>query len=629
MRLFLSYADEDGEIAREIAARLSSANVSIYSPQDAASESGSMVLERERAIQQADAFLALLSPYSLTSAPCRRDRQLAFRQERRHRNNRGFVRVIQVRETPYHQAGWLHSRPWLDLTGPVGKERVLSDLAGKFQPSAGPPSSGGNRPSPNGGGGLRRPPQLFRNREPELEEIKIAINRDYGERFWLIIAPPQLGKSWFLEELAKRIDRDWHGRWAINQVDARELSPEAVGDADMILRMMFGLDPHAGTDRPIVESIAAILSGNYRRQLCLLDSAELLDNATVRQLRGYLSEIHRRIAGSGTNSDLALIAASRRDNAAWKNVSPRPRVQIRVLTEFKVEVIQDALGNLAPRLGHSSVTAEMEQLAQRVHRLSEGLPALLDGYLNWIQERGWTGLEQLEGQATFEEIAQPYAETELLSPRSLGGTGSMPTDDEHAAVEQALRALSPYRLFTESHLSRHAAHGALRTAIDRLNWPVHRLWEAVSGIDLLYRPQKEPWLAIYDPIRRLLFRHWHPAKENRILTHIDARNFLRSFFDDQSGRPEPSGTDECRVLVECLWHQAQILILERSADMEDVLLGLAAELAARLVPGRIFDLRTLRSHAALIIQDDEELENALSSVPGLFDQLVETVGPPT
>src|SRR5579871_4082900 len=46
MRLFLSYADEDGEIAREIAARLSSANVSVYSPQDAASESGSMVLER-------------------------------------------------------------------------------------------------------------------------------------------------------------------------------------------------------------------------------------------------------------------------------------------------------------------------------------------------------------------------------------------------------------------------------------------------------------------------------------------------------------------------------------------------------------------------------------------------------
>src|ERR1051326_970097 len=130
MLLFLSYADDDGDIAREIAGRLRSKHVNVYAPRAGARPSSVTTTDPERIIQQADAFLALLSPDSLTSASCRRERELALRRERRsaaHRVGAGFVRVLQIRDTPYHQAGALRSQPWYDVTGQATRNRVIND----------------------------------------------------------------------------------------------------------------------------------------------------------------------------------------------------------------------------------------------------------------------------------------------------------------------------------------------------------------------------------------------------------------------------------------------------------------------------------------------------------------------
>lgn len=624
MLLFLSYADEDSAIAREIADHLSSEDISVYSTQDDAGNLDLTAAEPECAILGADAFLALLSPSFLASATCRRERELALLQEQANRGTgteTDFVRVLQIRDTPYHQAASLRSRPWFDLTGRATRELVLKDLASNFGPSAKLPRPAGQTP-PAGARNLRRPSPHFRNRDQELAEVYHGVTNEDSEHFWVLIAPPQLGKSWFLDQIADRIDKSWRGRWVIKLVDARDLPTEMVEDADAILRLMFGLEPQAATETD-AETIAASISKNNRFHLCLLDSAELLDERVVRQLRQHLSEINEGVAQTrNSNARLALVAATRSDRG-WKGVTPGPRLEIRRLTEFKVEVIYDALQKLAREMNRPFTAAELEQLAARVQQLSEGLPALLVGCLNWIREREWTGLSRLEDQATFEEIARPYIEDALLSPSSLRTDTRVQTAEKQAAIKQALKVLSPYRFFTLSHLSRHTQDGEWPDVLGSLQMSVQDLWAAVSGTDLLYRPLREPWLEIYAPIRRLLCRHWYPSTASRSQAHREARDFLQSFIVGQSG------SDQSAVLVECLWHEAQAVILVHPQELGARLTSLARELSGRLTPSPAFNEAALRDHAAWCMTNDQEFADAVSSVRGLFDQLVEAVMQPT
>lgn len=120
MLFFLSYADEDGDLAREIADRLGNEHVSGYASRDGTLPPGATTADPEHAIQRADAFVARRSPDSPTSASCPRERELALYRgwaDAAARAGTDFVRVLQIRDTPYHQAGPLRSQPWFDLTG--------------------------------------------------------------------------------------------------------------------------------------------------------------------------------------------------------------------------------------------------------------------------------------------------------------------------------------------------------------------------------------------------------------------------------------------------------------------------------------------------------------------------------
>lgn len=627
MLLFLSYADEDSEAAREIADRLSKEDISIYSPQDGAGDAGLASTAPECALHQADAFLALLSPDFLTSTSCRRERGLALSvEDSRHANGvpGDFVQVLKIRETPHLHAAALQSRPWFDLTGEGVWEHVLSDLASKFEPLA---SSGGSdtpRSGSDGGGGghLRRPSPLFRNRERELDEICTSIGDEDGEHFWVVIAPPKLGKSWLLDSIGERIGRDWHGRFAIRLVDARELSAEIRDDADAILRLFFGLEPGLSTDRPVTEAIASRMTRNNDFHLCLLDSAELLEDSTVLALRRYLGEISSRLSVARSGSvRLALVAASRRESE-WTGVIPAPRLQIRRLTEFRVEVIYEALQRLAVETDCSFGLNAIRQIAERVHALSEGLPALLDGCLRWIRDRGWHDLDQLEDPATFEHIARPYIERDLLSPSSLSARGSVPTSRQRDAIQHTLLRLSPYRFLTMSHLSMQTGDGTLQAYLDQLGWGVTDLWEAVSGADLLYVPLRQPWHEVYAPIRRLLCRHAYPEVADRSRAHRAACEFMKSFMMGLYG------SDQCRALVECLWQETQIQILARSHSMGEELIRFGRDLSGHLAPVPQIDLLALRDMAARFIANDRELVDALASVADLKDLLVQAVREP-
>jgi hypothetical protein len=283
-------------------------------------------------------------------------------------------------------------------------------------------------------------------------------------------------------------------------------------------------------------------------------------------------------------------------------------------------VVQESLEKLAERAGRRIGASELHQHAVRVHQLSEGLPALVTGCIDWTSQN-WRQLNRLSDPDIFYEIARPYVEDVLLSKSSLHGSGgSMPTEEQLGAMRQALRALSPFRVFTGSHLSDLANRGELRDALSRVGWSAYDLWTAVSGSDLLYRSQKGVWLMIDPPIRRLLFRYWYPSRTDRGQANAAARDFLMPFALDQSG------TDAANMLVECLWHEAQaLLLLEYSAELETSLIELARNLSARLVPTHSSDKAALRAYAVECVRADPEFWEALGDVPGLLDRLAEAI----
>jgi hypothetical protein len=290
------------------------------------------------------------------------------------------------------------------------------------------------------------------------------------------------------------------------------------------------------------------------------------------------------------------------------------------LTEFKVDVMSDALQELSQGMELDFSSAELLRYAQLVHGLSEGLPALLYRYLDWIRQAQWTDLERLRQRRQFDRLTRPYIERELVSPHSLFGSGAEPAAGQLSALEQALRVLVPYRIFTTAHLHHHAAPGgALHEVLGTLRWSPEDLWTAICGTDLLYRPLKEPWQAIYAPIRRLLCRYWYSSDDRLAEAHLAAAEFVRRWANQEMGR------DQSVVLVECLWHESQVLRLSRAVNAAERFTRLASELSRGLTRAHAYTEDTLRAYAVDLMREDEELMSAAAAIDVSFDQLTDAV----
>src|SRR6185369_4210079 len=136
-----------------------------------------------------------------------------------------------------------------------------------------------------------------------------------------------------------------------------------------------------------------------------------------------------------------------------------PRLSILTLTEFSVDVVEDALSALAREMDRVFEKSILRRHARNVYRLSEGLPALLAHCIAWIREQEWTGMDRLEQQFLFAELGHPYIRNILLARESLFPHSRGQIEPQNGgqparahALEQALRVLAPYRLFTQSHL---------------------------------------------------------------------------------------------------------------------------------------------------------------------------------
>jgi len=625
MKLFLSYAEEDEEVAQMIARWLREKDFDVYRWQD--NRGGRFIEEMETNLNEADAFLALMSPHFLPSPWCRMERALALQREQDLQittpgNN--FIYVLKIVETVYAEAGLLRNYDWLDLTNQGNREDMLEVLANRLIPHG--------RAGPAASASTDKGFSQFRNRRDELEKVLRGLANTAGPHFWLVVAPPQLGKTWFLDRLNAEIKKSEpeSSRWISRLVDLRELPYGVRASTMALLARLFGLEMPEGIERRNPRDIAREIIRSGKSHLCLLDSAELLDDGTANELRTSLGSIYRFVQEAG-NIDvrLALVVASRRDEI-WRGVAPVPRVSVLPLTEFSADIVQDALQDLARTMNRVRTFHQFRQEAERVHKLSEGLPALLVRCLQWIRTEEWLGMERLESQEMFEQIVGPYIQRELLSYESLFLWGQEPivpwnprqTTESRLALEHAFRVLAPYRLFTQSHLQHCRSDASLAQAMTQVGWSIEDLWNSISGTALLYRPLDEPWQELFRAIRRLLYRYFYRSDEQRSQAQRKASTFIKIWADRQNG------TDQVTGMVECLWHEAVALQISSPGELEGLLSESAKVLSLAIRPSSAYTVRELREHAARKIKNDPEFQEIADLSPGLLDRLIEIVVAP-
>jgi hypothetical protein len=626
MKLFLSYTQQDRDCGSEIAGWLTENGFEVYNWLDPAVGGGQFIEKIEAALQSADAFLALLSPSYLSSRWCRQERHLAMQREQDLQKagepNRAFVHVLRILETPDADLGFLRNYNWTDLTSPANRATMLSSLASRLRPDSAQGAATSQAVSPQPAS------PKFQNREDELDKVLRGLTNAGGPHFWLVIAPPQLGKTWFLQRVSSDPALSTGVDWVIRQADLRAEPPALRSDAAALLGRLFDRTPPPGSADDVVQDIALEIRRSRKPHLCLLDGAELLDKETAVTLRSYLSQIYHLVQEPGRNGvRLALIVASRREND-WRGVTPDPRLSPLSLTEFKVDVVQQALHELSEEMELTFAAVEQRKNAALVHRLTEGLPAVLVPCLQWIQAQEWLLMNRLESQQLFEKLAAPYIRDGLLTQRSLFLEGHEPADEALSTLEQAYRILAPYRLFTQSHLRYFLkSDPAFGSALNSAQWRMEDLWKAISGTALLTRPLDEPWQEIHPAIRRLLYRYYYNSPEQRAAAHSEARKFVEIWAESQSGKEQVIG------LVECLWHEAIVLRLQSSAEMRQSemrqrLCQSAATLSRALKPSPAYTVEELRDYAADRMTSDEELQEAVSDVDSLFASLVEIVVTP-
>jgi len=634
--VFLSYAEEDREIAAEISAWLGEHGVERFDW--LTSGSGRFLPLIEGAISRADAFLALMSPHFMASKWCSRERDMALLREQQLQEydpDRVFVHVLEAGHIRPDAAGFLGSYNWVHFTSATSRDESFDELArrlgvGRSAEPAGPAWPDGSPMLPPGAG--PRPDRkfglpTFRNRDRELDMINAGLAATGESPFWLVTAAPQLGKTWLLKQVRSRLAGPEHG-WTVSMVDVRNLPGPLRQDPGALIAKFFGRHDPVTSSSMELRAVARDVVNSGRPWLCLLDHAELLDKTVAAEFRSRISQIYQEVQnGRRRNVRLGLIVASRRQSE-WLGVTPRPRMRYLPLSEFQPDVVQDALVQLADEMDVDYSDADARRDTALAYELTQGLPALLAACLEWIQDDGMFDLEPLRSPEMFQRLATPYISGELLARESLlPGLGGNPAAADGSwaaldAVREAYRVLAPFRLFTRSHLHHYLElDPAFRAAVTEQEWSAEDLWVAISGTALLDR-LRELWKVVQPAVRRLLYRYYYPSDEACATVHSEARKIVETWASQQTGK------EQVAFLVECLWHEAMALCGGPATELEQRLLASAGTLSRHFRSSSAYAEDDLRSYAADQMVDDAELQNAVSLVPGLFDRLIEIVRNP-
>lgn len=620
----LCYAQQDVLAARVVVAQLGALGYAVaYLPPDDGEQAFAQV---RQAVERATAVIVLLTPAFISSSWCQRAARMAVDREevlRAGNQTASLIHVLEVGDTTDPDANYLRIYDRVRVNDPVSLDAAAVALGRRLAASDRAQRMNFRLVWRDLGVVWRDldPPE-FKNRTDEIDKVINGLTDSGGPHFWLVVAPPQLGKTWFLQKIRTRLGQEQPLAWSFGAVDVRA-QLDVRGSTVALLARMFSLTGPALTESQAISDSALAILRSERSWLCVLDSAELLEPAVATGLRKSLSRVHELLVASGADARLCLLVASRGE-AEWRGVIPPPRLSILPLTGFTVEIVTQALREEMGRRSFDSRT--LGGYARLVHQLSEGLPALLTRCLHWIKDEEWLEMERLGSQDLFEELAQPYIKSGLLSRQSLFTTNAAiwPTADGRGhprlALEHAFRVLAPYRIFTQSHLRRSLeTDPAFADALEQVGWSVENLWQVISDTSLLRRPLDEPWQELQAAIRRLLYRYYYTSEERQAAAHREARTFVQIWADRQNGKEQVIG------LVEAIWHEAAMLRLSQPSELEESLIESATKLSRALESSSAYTESELRRYAVHRMRDDDELQEAVSGVAGLYDRLLEIV----
>ncbi|HET7017666.1 MAG TPA: hypothetical protein VFI65_27330 [Streptosporangiaceae bacterium] len=373
----------------------------------------------------------------------------------------------------------------------------------------------------------------------------------------------------------------------------------------------------------IAERAAKEITASGKSYVCLLDSAELLSEPVVADLRRYFSEIYRLTGADSGNTRtgrVALVVASRLD-AGWRGLSPRPRFRSLELPAFTITDVSMAVRDLADRTAKSLYPLDRERAATRLGALSAGLPELLTSYLAWLADTQWHLLDSLADEQLFREIGYPFVRNRLLSTDSLlPQAPAHHLSDRRQLIEDALRLVAPYRIFTQSHLREHLQPGGrLSDGLALSGWSSEDLWNAISRSALLDHSRDDPWLSLEPSIRQLLFRYFYPTDEARARAQLEALEFDRLWSAVLAGAEQVAGA------TECLWHEATMLRLLDTDEIEVRLSESVHELSKTLRPVGSFTPKVLRREFARRLAEDKDLQNLAHGLSDLHGRLIRIV----
>jgi hypothetical protein len=630
--IFLSYADKDGVTGQKAAAWLGDRGFRVISANEADPDDTNPGTDDRHAILTAQAFVALLSPGFHSSPRCRAELELAVGREQElvtAGRASDFIYLLRLAGPPDPDDPALRARSPIDLVLTTERKREvgLSMLGSRIMAAVRTPAAPVSPPA------RAWAKQGLLDRDEELEHVLYNLGSPAGSQFWLVTSPPGFGKSRFLEQLAARADETAAEAWVTRKVDLRDDVTGRPHDAWTVIGKLFDVDQPASAepaDDDLVSAAKRVIRTG-RPWVCLVDSAELLPENAVTQLRKYLGRIHRIVQETrDTGARVAFVVGSRRDEG-WKGVWPAPKLSVLPLGAFRAGTVQNAIEGLArstrPESAYSP--AELEEDAVLLERVTEGVPELVERCLDWIHAEEWIAIERLGGPQLFGKIIKPFIEERLLAPDSLFPEAELPRErlaKRQEALVSALRLLSPYRFFTLSHVYHYRDNDrSFHDALDDAEWSMERLWQAIAGTALLRRPLDEAWQETHPALRRLLFRNFYP-QEQREAAHADARDFSRKWAAQVPGKEQVTG------MVESIWHEAARLRLSSTGVMKDDLPQFVRDLSGDLHPHAETGIRPyteteLRHYAAQRMRSDDELQREVGDAE-LFEQIIRVVLPP-
>lgn len=603
--IFLSYSKADSGIARRLAGALRDAGAEVFWYEDEQYQGKEFVDLIERALVRSDLFVAVMSPDYLDSYWCRQEGQLA--KSRQGDLRRQFIYVVEVTQTALEDGGFFRNVAWIDLRPPVD-EAMLRRVVAAVAPTPDQPMP--SRPDGERHGG-------FQDRMEELDKIANTVFTKGRQEFWLVLAPPRMGKSWFLKRVSEQFTQK-RPEGLARTIDLGGSPVTLRSDGWSLLHALLDVDRDP-SEEPDEMVLARAVDKRSCPQVYLLDNADLMTDKCVTEFRSALTSIYRRLSSAASPSQFSVVVASRhqRDWASFSGLGKAKPFRLLALSEFPVDVVQEAVAALQRPFGQD----QLELWAHELHKLCEGLPALLVASIEWAVDDGFMDARNCATNKAFERVAHSYIEQELLSSASLLPHGNADAAAQHFVLDKALRAITPYRLFTVSHLTHHVTQDAdFRGALADSGWTVDQLWEALGRTALLEQQSQDLWQVLSPPIRRLLYRHYYRGTDERVSVHASARRFYERWANPADIR------GWCVAFVECLWHEAMSLRYQAPGELSQSLPRAAVELAGLL--GKPESRYTSRELVAFIhnrMRGDVEFATLVESDDQLFYRLQELI----